>query len=367
VKILNDQELSLCLGAIPWQARRQQFRAWFSIGNAGEQEQAGSAHPLSAGKLSMIPRPSSTSDSLLLLVGHPPCIELISLLDNSAKLLVSNCGHTPSGITFDAKRRRVFWANMGQDQAQNDGLIEGVDLDGSNRVKLVSLRNTIITGQMVVDAEQGYLYWSDCEGMRIMRARFDGTEVTVLIQIVQTEANCVDEHRHCVGVAVDRMNNYLYWTQKGPSYNEGRVFRARLDPPAGENPTNRSDVETVLADLPEPVYLQWDGRNDFLYWTDRAKPPIGNTLNRAKYLDGRFVEPEILLGGLGEGIGPAIDIDNGRVFVGALEGVIRVMKLDRPGESEVIFSEDGPLVGIVYLPSLPATKGQSVQSPQADP
>lgn len=308
----------------------------------------------------MIPRPSSTSDSLLLLVGHPPCIELISLLDKSANLLVSNCGHTPNGITFDAKRRRVFWANMGQDRAQNDGFIERVDLDGSNRVAIGPLGNTCIAGQMVVDAEQGYLYWSDCEGMRIMRARFDGTEVTVLIQIAEVEADCADEHRHCVGVTVDRVNNYLYWTQKGPPNSGGRVVRARLDPPAGESPTNRSDVETVLADLPEPVYLQWDGRNDFLYWTDRAKPPLGNTLNRAKYVDGRFVEPEILLCGLGDGIGLALDIENGRVFVGALEGVIRVMKLDRPGESEELFSGYGPLVGIVYVPSLPATKRQPV-------
>jgi hypothetical protein len=304
----------------------------------------------------MMPRPSSTSDSLLLLVGNPPSIEIISLLDRSVKLLVSNCGHSPNGITFDEKRRQVFWANMGQDPAQNDGHIERVNLDGSNRLQIVSLRNTFVAGQMVVDAELGYLYWSDCEGMRIMRARFDGTEITVLIQIVQTEAKCADESRHCVGVAVDRMNNYLYWTQKGPSHSEGRVFRARLDPPAGESPTNRSDVETVLAGLPEPVYLQWDGRNDFLYWTDRAKPPLGNTLNRAKYLDGRFVEPEILL--IGDGIGPAIDIGNGTVFVGTLEGV-GAMKVDRPGESEVIFPAYGSLVGIVYVRSLTATKEQS--------
>jgi DNA-binding beta-propeller fold protein YncE len=291
----------------------------------------------------MILRTPLASDSLLLLVAHPSRIVSISLSDMSLTLLVSDCGPTPSGITFDAKQRQVFWTNA--DRSRNDGFIERVDIDGSNRVEVVPCGNKSTPKQIVADGEQGYLYWADCESMRVLRSRLDGTQITVLIQFGEAD-------EYCVGIAVDCGNGHIYWTQKSSPPNSigGRIFRTSLDLPAGVTPENRSDIEAVLADLPEPVYLQWEENNGFLYWTDCTFSPSGNTLNRAKYVDGRLVEPEILLSGLGKGIALALDVSHGRAFVSDLGGSVRVMKLDRPGESEVIFSGHGPLMGIVYVP-----------------
>ena len=53
--------------------------------------------------------------------------------------------------------------------------------------------------------------------------------------------------------------------------------RANIDIPKGENPTNRSDIEVLFDQLPEPIDLELDLANRLLYWTDRGDLPRGNT------------------------------------------------------------------------------------------
>jgi hypothetical protein len=63
----------------------------------------------------------------------------------------------------------------------------------------------------------------------------------------------------CVGVCVHVPRGKFYWSQKGPSKSgNGRIFRASTVMPQGENPSNRSDVELVLDNLPEPIDLEMD-------------------------------------------------------------------------------------------------------------
>jgi hypothetical protein len=292
------------------------------------------------------------SGQLLLLAAHPPRIISVSLSDLSFKLLVADCGGTPQGIAFDEKHRHVFWTNMGEDQSRNDGFIERINLDGSNRREIVHRGKTFTPMQVVTDPQQGYLYWAEREGMRVMRSRLDGRDITALVQTGETEDHRTDERRHCIGVAVDRTNGHIYWAQKGlPHDSNGCILRAGLDLPAGADPKNRSDLNVILAKLPEPIELGWDSRENFLYWTDRGDHPPSNTLNRARYFCGRLVEPEILLSGLNKNIRLALDVPHGRAFVSDLGGSVRTMKPERPGESDVIFSGQGPLAGIVYVPT----------------
>jgi hypothetical protein len=58
---------------------------------------------------------------------------------------------------------------------------------------------------------------------------------------------------------------------------------------------------------------------------------------------------EIVLTGLKEGIGLAIDRQSNRAFVSDLGGFVRVMSLERPDNGRVIFSGHGPFTGIAYL------------------
>jgi hypothetical protein len=126
----------------------------------------------------------------------------------------------------------------------------------------------------------------------------------------------------------------------------GRLCRANIDIPNGESPAERSDIEVLFDQLPEPIDLELDHKNRILYWTDRGDPPRGNTVNRAS-IDNKPVEPEIVVTHLMEGIGIALDIPNDRMFVTDLAGTIYSARLDGSGERNFLNAQ-GNLTGIAY-------------------
>jgi hypothetical protein len=65
----------------------------------------------------------------------------------------------------------------------NDGCIERADLDGQNRTMIVPPGGTFTPKQLHLDSENGKLYWSDREGMRVMRSNLDGSKIETLVQI----------------------------------------------------------------------------------------------------------------------------------------------------------------------------------------
>ena len=107
---------------------------------------------------------------------------------------------------------------------------------------------------------------------------------------------------------------------------QGRIFRANIDIPKGETPANRSDIEVLFDQLPEPIDLELDLAHRVLYWTDRGDPPRGNTVNRAP-IDNKAA-PEILITHLMEGIGIALDVPGNRMFVTDFAGSVYSADLD---------------------------------------
>ncbi|QRY46092.1 3-hydroxyacyl-CoA dehydrogenase [Mycolicibacterium boenickei] len=267
--------------------------------------------------------------------------------DGSGKtVLVSGCP-IPDGVAVDVPAGHVYWTNMGVPSA-NDGSIERVDLDGSGRTTIVPSGSTYTPKQLHLDTIGRKLYWGDREGMRVMRCNLDGSDLETLIQAGQGDDDRRDETRWCVGIAVDHVGGYLYWTQKGPSdAGLGRLFRAGIDVPAGESALHRSDVEVVFKDLPEPIDLEIDHTTRTLYWTDRGDPPLGNTVNRAALDDIGSTQPEIVATHLMEGIGIALDPDHGRMFYTDLAGTIYTAALDGSGHRP-IRALQGNLTGIAY-------------------
>ena len=163
--------------------------------------------------------------------------------------LVTGCA-VPDGVAVDVEAGHVYWTNMGMPPV-NDGSIERVDLDGGNRTTIVPSGGTYTPKQLHLDTVDRKLYWSDREGMRVMRCDLDGSNVETLVQTGVGEDDRHDETNWCVGVAVDHVGGHLYWTQKGPSdAGLGRILRAGIDIPAGESAAHRSDVEVVFKDLP---------------------------------------------------------------------------------------------------------------------
>lgn len=266
--------------------------------------------------------------------------------DGSGKSVIVTGCRVPDGVAVDVEGRHIYWTNMGSPPV-NDGSIERVDLDGSNRITIVPPGGTFTPKQLHLDTVGRNLYWGDREGMRVMRCDLDGSNVRTLVQTGVGEDRH-DETKWCVGVAVDHAGGHLYWTQKGPSdAGLGRILRAGIEIPAGESAVHRGDVEVVFKDLPEPIDLEIDPTTRTLYWTDRGDPPHGNTVNRAP-LDGIFsAEPEIVSTHLMEGIGIALDPAHNRMFVTDLGGNIYAAALDGSGHRP-IRALQGNLTGIAY-------------------
>jgi hypothetical protein len=135
--------------------------------------------------------------------------------------------------------------------------------------------------------------------MRVMRANLDGSNLTTLIKTGSGDDDRKDETRHCVGIALDMLNEHIYWTQKGPvKGGQGRIFRAGLAFSTTMDPATRDDIELMWDDLPEPIDLELNTLAGKLYWTDRGEPPKGNTLNLGNVEFGSRKKPEILASGL---------------------------------------------------------------------
>jgi hypothetical protein len=231
----------------------------------------------------------------------------------------------------------------------NDGSIERADLDGQNRTMIVPTGGTFTPKQLYLDNKNGKLYWSDREGMRVMRSNLDGSNIETLVQTGQGDEDRRDQMKWCVGITVDQGRGQIYWTQKGPDdAGKGRIFLASTEIPNGQSPENRTDVELLFEGLPEPIDLELDVYNRVLYWTDRGDPPCGNTVNRAA-IDGKpkNQSPEILLTHLMEGIGIALDLKGERMFVTDLGGSIYSAKLDGSDKKTLLYAQ-GNLSGIAY-------------------
>jgi hypothetical protein len=269
------------------------------------------------------------------------------------KVIVIGCRH-PDGIAVDVEAGHVYWTNMGVPNL-NDGSIERADLDGQNRKMIVPERGTFTPKQLYLDKNNGKLYWSDREGMRVMRSNLDGSKIETLVETGHGDADRLDATKWCVGITVDAERGQIYWTQKGPDKaGQGRIFRASIEIPNGQTAPNRTDIEMLFDNLPEPIDLDLDLNNRMLYWTDRGDPPRGNTVNRAP-MDGDLKKrqaPEILLSHLMEGIGIALDLKGERMFLTDLAGSVYSAKLNGSDKETLLYAQ-GNLTGIAYaeLPS----------------
>src|SRR5437667_5546998 len=270
--------------------------------------------------------------------------------DGSDRKVILSGGRVPDGIVVEVEAGHIYWTNMGV-PSKNDGSLERVDLDGQNRVTIIGGGKTFTPKQLHLEKETRKLYWCDREGMRVMRANLDGSNIETLVDTSKGDARPgTDLTKWCVGITIDPDRGQIYWTQKGPDdAGKGRIFRANIDIPKGEPAANRTDIQLLFDGLPEPIDLELDRENRFIYWTDRGHPPRGNTVNRAS-VDADFSNhptPDILLTHLMEGIGIALDFKGDRMFLTDLAGTIYSAKLDGTEKKPLLVAQ-GNLTGIAY-------------------
>jgi len=269
---------------------------------------------------------------------------------SDVKTIVEEGKKLPDGLAVDIAAGHLYWTNMGNPTA-NDGSIVRSDLDGQNMTTIVPPGGTFTPKQLQLEKKTRKLYWCDREGMRVMRANLDGSNIETLVDTSQGDPRPgPDATKWCVGIAVDVDRGKVYWTQKGPDKaGRGRIFRGSVEIPPGQTPANRKDVELVYDALPEPIDLEIDPATRTLYWTDRGDPPRGNTVNRAP-LDSppaKRKAPEIVFSHLMEGIGLALDHKGGRMFITDLGGSVYSANVDGSNKKVLLYAQ-GNLTGIAY-------------------
>ena len=299
-------------------------------------------------KTSKLLRPSARGGQLFVLDLSGNRVLAMNPDGSGKRVIVTDCPH-PDGIVVDAGAGHIYWTNMGVPNL-DDGYIERSDLDGANRKTIIPKGVTFTPKQIHLDKANGKLYWSDREGMRVMRSNLDGSQAETLVQTGQGEVDRRDQTKWCVGITIDPKHGHIYWTQKGPDNAElGGIFRANIEIPRGQTAANRTDIEVIFDRLPEPIDLELDLENRMLYWTDRGDPPRGNTVNRTP-IDGvpeDLRSSEILLNHLMEGIGIALDVPGNRMFVTDLAGSIYSANLDG-SDKRPFLQTQGNLTGVAY-------------------
>src|SRR5712664_2072568 len=221
------------------------------------------------------------------------------------KTIVNEGRRLPDGIVVDVAGGHIYWTNMGNPKA-NDGTIDRADLDGTNITDVVPPGATWTPKQLQLDAKNRKLYWSDREGMRVMRSNLDGSNIETLVETGHGDADRLDARNWCVGIAVD---------------------------------------------------LDLDLGNRVIYWTDRGDPPRGNTVNRAPMdaAPGTRKEPEIVFNHLMEGIGLSLDLETKRMFLTDLGGSVYSANLDGSNKKNLLIAQ-GNLSGIAYAELLPSSQ-----------
>jgi hypothetical protein len=271
-------------------------------------------------------------------------------VDGSDRRVIATGGRLPDGVAVDVDAGHLYWTNMGVPN-RNDGSIERIDLDGQHRTTIVPEGATFTPKQLHLDRRSSKLYWCDREGMRVMRANLDGSQIETLVDTSRGDGRPgPDQTKWCVGITVDAERGHVYWTHKGPdNAGVGRICRAGIEIPKGETPATRTDVEVLFDSLPEPIDLELDLEHRVLYWTDRGDPPRGNTVNRAAIDATRGqAAPEIVFTHLMEGIGIALDVAGDRMFMTDLAGSLYSARLDGTDKS-LILAAQGNLTGIAYV------------------
>ena len=177
---------------------------------------------------------NATVGRLFLLDLSDDCVVSLNPDGTDRKVLVTECKY-PDGIVVDVAAGHIYWTNMG-DPVANDGSIERADFDGQNRRTVVPEGGTFTPKQLQLEKESGKLYWCDREGMRLMRANLDGSNVETLVDVSRGDPRPgPDPTKWCVGVAIDVDGGKGTGHRKVPT----TPARAAFSAPASNFPPDR--------------------------------------------------------------------------------------------------------------------------------
>ena len=208
---------------------------------------------------------------------------------------------------------------------RNDGSIERADLDGRNRTTIVPPGGAFTPKQMKIEQKSGKLYWCDREGMRLMRA----TSTVRTSRPSWTRARAILDR--------GRMPRSYAWASPSMSMaarSTGRKkaerTRARAHLPRQYRHSARSDARPIAG----TSNCSTTGCPSRSTWRS-TRPPAAvldgpwrsaSRQHRQPRAPRRAIRqapaPEILFTHLEEGIGMALDLKGGRMFITDLAGSV---------------------------------------------
>lgn len=163
--------------------------------------------------------------------------------DGTGREIVINNLNGPKGIDLDLEAGKMYWIE--------DDKISRANLDGTNVEALIT-DPTILSGPrgIAIDPIAGKIFWSDLTDNIIYTADTLGRNVS---KLVDTDFIFLDgtlgKLDHPAGIAVDIVNQQVYWADQGNDDQVNRVQRASYDG------TSTGRVENVATGLNEPFGL----------------------------------------------------------------------------------------------------------------
>ena len=185
-------------------------------------------------------------------------------------------------ITFSNSifcQNKIYWAD------RYDYSISRSNLDGSEREYVIEPQLGVQIENIVLDFENGKMYWS--EWVNIRRSNLDGTNSETLVTGL-TRAN---------GLDLDLENGKIYWTELGTQ----KIQRSNLD---------GSEIEDLL-NSEQPISIALDVTNNKMYWTDWQ---VDNHKIVRANLDGTDQEVVLDSGMVERPMGIDLDLINGKIY-----------------------------------------------------
>lgn len=162
------------------------------------------------------------------------------------------------GFALDTTGGKMYWTDA------QLGAILRANIDGTG---IEVIASSSVPGSIALDVIAGKMYWTDSEIDALQRANLDGSNVEVVVQLPVGASSAL------TAVATDVSGGKVYWIDRGLE----EIRRANLEIPMGEMPDARSDIETLVVNVPIGIALALDIDAGKMYWIDELDHAIHRT------------------------------------------------------------------------------------------
>ncbi|XP_053242794.1 low-density lipoprotein receptor-related protein 4 isoform X2 [Podarcis raffonei] len=229
--------------------------------------------------------------------GNTPRIEYSSMDGSNRRIIADTHLFWPNGLTIDYAGHRMYWVDA------KHHVIERADLDGQNRKAVISQG---LPHPFAITVFEDSLYWTDWHTKSINSAnKFTGKNQEIIrnklhfpmdIHTLHPQRQpagrnrCGASNGGCTHLCLPNNTSYTCACPTGfrktsshtcaQSLDKFLLFARRMDIRRISFDTeDLSDAVIPLADVRNAVALDWDAKDDYVYWTDVGT----DSISRAKW------------------------------------------------------------------------------------